>query len=85
MSTILGTTKTPDDYFLEILFQDETGWRIQLPQKLSAYQGELELLIQKVFGNRPRSSENLALAKQLSMNWFFSKCRQSGIEVTDCF
>jgi len=85
MSTVLGKSKSPEEFFLEIIFQDESGWRIQLPQKLIAYQGELEQLIHKVFANRPRSNENLALAKQLSMNWFCSKCRQSGIEINDCF
>lgn len=87
MSMVLGkpVSMSAEEYFLEILFLDETGWRVQLPQKLSAYQIELEQLINKVFGNRTRSAENLALAKQLSMNWCFSKCKQSGIEINDCF
>ncbi len=72
-----------EEFFLQILYQDDSGWKLRLPKELSSYQVELEQLLAKVFANR-HSAENFALAQQLAVNWCFSKCRQNGIAVEDC-
>lgn len=72
-----------EEFFLQILYQDDSGWKLRLPAELSAYQHELEQLLDKVFANR-HSAENFALAQQLSVNWCFSKCRQNNIDIEDC-
>jgi hypothetical protein len=73
-----------EEFFLQILYQDDAGWKLRLPAELRAHQGELEELLDKVFANRGHSVENFALAQQLAVNWCFSKCRQTGIAVEDC-
>jgi hypothetical protein len=75
---------SPEEFFLQILYQDDAGWKLRLPEELRAYQSELEELLDKVFANRGHSAENFALAQQLAVNWCFSKCRQNGISVEDC-
>ena len=77
------TSITAEEFFLQILYQDDTGWKLRLPSKLRSHQVELEQLLDKVFANR-NSAENFALAQQLAVNWCFSKCRQNGIAVEDC-
>ena len=57
---------------------------LSLPANLKDYQPELEGLLGKVFSGRPRSPNNLALAKQMSINWCVSKCKQAGISVDMC-
>ena len=74
-----------EDYFLDIITEGEAGWVLHLPDKLSAHQTELEELLGRVFSCRPRSRENFALAQQLSLNWCFSKLRQSGLSIEDCW
>ena len=74
---------SPEEFFLQILYQDDSGWKLRLPKELSTYQAELEQLLAKVFANR-HTPENFALAQQLAVNWCFSKCRQNGISVEDC-
>ncbi|HEY9683206.1 MAG TPA: hypothetical protein V6C86_16630 [Oculatellaceae cyanobacterium] len=74
---------SPEEFFLQILYQDDSSWKLRLPKELSSYQAELEQLLAKVFADR-HSSENFALAQQLAVNWCFSKCRQNGISVEDC-
>jgi hypothetical protein len=49
------------------------SWEFNLPADLRAYQGELELLLGKVFSGRPQSSHNIELAQQMTMNWCMSK------------
>jgi hypothetical protein len=73
-----------EEFFLQILYQDDAGWKLRLPAELREHQGELEQLLDKVFSNRGHSAENFALAQQLAVNWCFSKCRQTGITVEDC-
>jgi hypothetical protein len=70
---------------LEILSQNASGWQIALPPGLQIHQGELETLLNKVFGGRPRTSDNLELAQQLTLNWCASKCRKEGIKFEDCW
>jgi hypothetical protein len=76
---------TTEDYFLNIITESDSGWVLQLPDKLRAHQTELEELLGKVFACSPRSRENFALAQQLSLNWCFSKLRQAGMSVEDCW
>ena len=73
-----------EELFLQILYEDDAGWKLRLPKALSSHQGELEQLLDNVFKNRTHSPENFALAQQLAVNWCFSKCRQYGIAVEDC-
>ncbi|MFN8656215.1 MAG: hypothetical protein U0105_07730 [Candidatus Obscuribacterales bacterium] len=79
------TLSSHEPYFLEILSQNSQGWQICLPPGLQIHQGELELLLNKVFGGRPRTSDNLELAQQLTINWCVSKCRKEGIKLEDCW
>jgi hypothetical protein len=75
-----------EDNYLEILSRTECGnWILSLPPVLRIHQQELEQLLGKVFAGRPQSDENLALAKQMSLNWCFSKCRQAGMALEDCW
>jgi hypothetical protein len=60
------------------------GFILSLPADLRDYQGELECLLGKVFSGRPTSAGNLALAKQMSINWCVSKCKQTGLSVDKC-
>jgi hypothetical protein len=83
-STTEASSLSPEEFFLQILYQDDAGWKLRLPEELRAHQGELEELLEKVFANRGHSAENFALAQQLAVNWCFSKCRKNGIAVEDC-
>jgi len=77
---------TIEDSFLDIVSQSETGaFTLRLPPFLSKNQQELELLLSKVFTGRPTSPQNLALARQLSLNWAVSKCRQAGVSIEEIF
>lgn len=79
------TLQSHEPYFLEILSQSASGWQIALPPGLQMHQGELEILLNKVFGGRPRTNDNLELAQQLTLNWCVSKCRKEGINLEDCW
>ena len=69
-------------YYPDILSVSECGdWTLHLPPTLQQHQRELEVLLRKVFNNRPRSPENIALAKQMSLNWCASKSRQLDINL----
>ena len=69
----------------EIVSVSESGnWELCIPTGLKDHQAELERLLGKVFGNRPRSSDNLDLAKQMTINWCVSKARQTGLPLEDC-
>ena len=73
-------------FYLDILSESDAGsWVLKLPPLLSKHQGELEHLLRKVFSGRPSSKENFALAQQMSLNWCFSKCRQYGKALDECF
>lgn len=75
-----------EDSYLEILSQADCGnWVLSLPPGLRVHQQELEQLLGKVFAGRPHSQENLQLAKQMSLNWCFSKCRQTGVTMAQCY
>lgn len=60
------------------------SWIVRLPPVLRDQQAELESLLLKVFADRPRSDENVALARQMSLNWCVSKCKKSGLSFEEC-
>ncbi|HEY9679761.1 MAG TPA: hypothetical protein V6C76_17290 [Drouetiella sp.] len=73
-------------FYLDILSESESGsWTLSLPPILSAHQAELEAMLSRVFSGRPSSKENFALAQQMSMNWCFSKCKQFGKALEECW
>ena len=82
-NTTNSSSISAEEFFLQILYQDDSGWKLRLPAELTCFQSELEQLLDKVFSRR-HSAENFALAQQLAVNWCFSKCRQNGIAVEDC-
>jgi len=84
MTTLIRTKHRSDDLFADIITESSSGWVIALPVPLRGHKAELEALLGKVFAERSKSVENLALAKQLSMNWCFSKCKQTGVNLEDC-
>ena len=63
---------------------DSGSWILSLPIDLREHQPELERLLMKVFNNLPKSPDNVALAKQMSINWCVSKCKQNGLRFEDC-
>jgi len=86
-------TKTPtvygvrehEDASAEIVSVSDCGsWILSLPADLKQHQPELERLLFKVFNNLPKSPDNVALAKQMSINWCVSKCKQNGLRFEDC-
>ncbi|MBI5176137.1 MAG: hypothetical protein SFV17_06580 [Candidatus Obscuribacter sp.] len=88
MSTMLGqysTSVMPTTGTAELLSVSESGaFVVSLPPALKAHQWELENLLGKFFNGRPTSAGNLALARQLSINWCISKCKQTGQSVDKC-
>lgn len=69
----------------EIVSVSDSGcWILRLPPSLIEHQSELERLLSKVFANLPKSPENIALAKQMSLNWCVSKCKQNGLRFEEC-
>ncbi len=80
-------TLTPPTYVKEddIVYVSESGtWKVSMPASLTAHKSELEHLINKVFANRLDSEDNIALAKQMSINWCVSKCKQVGLPPDEC-
>ncbi|MBX9693556.1 MAG: hypothetical protein K2Z81_14300 [Cyanobacteria bacterium] len=78
---------TPPTYVQEddIVSVSESGaWTVSMPAPLDAHKSELEHLINKVFANRLQSEDNIALAKQMSLNWCVSKCKQVGLPPDEC-
>jgi len=74
-----------DEGLLTLLSVSESGgFVLSLPPNLKTYQPELEGLLGKVFSGRPTSAGNIALAKQMSINWCVSKCKQTGMSVDRC-
>lgn len=59
----------------------QNKWELHLPAQLQPYQGELEALLSRVFGDRPASDHDLKLAKQLALNWCTFTCRKLDITV----
>jgi hypothetical protein len=51
-------------------------WILALPTMLRGHQAELEGMLHKVFGKNIASDHNLALARQLSLNWCASKAKK---------
>lgn len=80
--TPIAEIKKPVDLegrlWLEILANDGAGM-YQVPPQLRNHEGELEVLLAKVFSGRPRGPENIDLARQMYLNWCLSKSRQLGI------
>ena len=82
--TVYGV-RDHDDMPPEIVSVSDSGsWILSLPPDLREHQPELERLLMKVFNNLPKSLDNVALAKQMSINWCVSKCKQSGLRFEDC-
>ena len=72
----------PTEGTTELLSLSESGnFEVHLPANLKDHQNELEILLCKVFTGRPKSEGNLALARQMSINWCISKCKQNGLSV----
>ncbi len=70
--------------FLSVISENGTGgYQVSLPPALSIYTEELERLLVKVFAGRPLRAENLELARQMSINWCLSKCREAGIKLEE--
>lgn len=65
--------------WLEILANNGADGMYQMPAQLQSHEGELELLLAKVFKGRQRGPENIDLARQMYLNWCLSKSRQLGI------
>ncbi|MBP9091106.1 hypothetical protein KBI23_08755 [bacterium] len=69
----------------ELLTVAEDGnFVLSLPTNLQDYQQELERLLGKCFSGRAKSEGTLALARQMSINWCLSKCKQTGQSVDQC-
>ncbi len=68
------------EQFLPIIsIADSGAFVLTLPSFLQAEQNELEQMLSRVFANRINTQANLALAQQLSLNWFVSKAKKTGI------
>ncbi len=52
---------------------------LSLPGFLRGEETELEQMLNRVFGNRMQTADNLALAQQLSLNWCLSKAKKTGL------
>lgn len=79
------TQAMSDNNLITLLSVSDSGsFVLKLPPNLQTYQPELEGLLGKVFSGRPTSAGNLALAKQMSINWCVSKCKQTGMSVDKC-
>lgn len=78
--SVVCPATTESDTGAAILSVSSSGsWIVRLPPVLRDQQSELESLLLKVFADRPRSDENVALARQMSLNWCVSKCKKSGL------
>jgi hypothetical protein len=78
-----GALESPS--YLDFVSQGGESWVLNLPPRLQAYQGELELLLGKVFSGCPKSPHNLELAQQMTLNWCLSKCKKIGINIDESF
>lgn len=86
MSTLTGqyaTSVMPSAGTSELLSVSDGHFIVKLPDTLKDHQDELERLLGKVFMGKT-SETNLALARQMSINWCLSKCKQNGISVDKC-
>jgi len=85
MAGQFSSTLMPTDGTMQLLSVSESGgFVVSLPAQLKPHQLELEALLGRVFTGRPRSEGNLALARQMSINWCISKCKQTGQSVEHC-
>ena len=71
---------------LDIVSVDDTGtWKVcfpcNVPQSMQPHKMELEQILAKVFSNCSNPSSNLALARQLAINWCQQKGRELGIAI----
>jgi hypothetical protein len=75
-----------EERYLKILSASESGsWILELPPRLRPHQPELETMLGRVFPQSRTAPENIALAKQLSLNWCMSKARNQGMDIDDCW
>ena len=75
-----------EERYLKILSASESGsWILELPPRLRPHQPELETMLGRVFPQSLTAPENVALAKQLSLNWCMSKARNQGMDIDDCW
>ncbi len=83
MTPVVELKKQPADLegrlWLEILASNGVDGMYQMPAQLRSHEGELEVLMAKVFTGRSRGPENIDLARQMYLNWCLSKSRQLGI------
>ena len=82
--TTFGVCENEDSNIEIVTVSDCGSWILRLPPSLKEHQAELERLLFKVFANLPKSPDNVALAKQMSINWCVSKCKQNGLRFEDC-
>ncbi len=71
---------------LDIVSVDETGtWIVcfpgTVPHILQPHKIELEEILDRVFSNCSNPASNLALARQLAINWCQQKGRELGVKV----
>ncbi len=70
---------------MPIVSLNESGaYVLSLPSFLRPEQKELEQMLSRIFADRNNSLANLALAQQLSINWYMSKAKKSGL-LEKCF
>jgi hypothetical protein len=75
-----------DERCQHILTKSESGsWILSLPPLLRANQNELEMMLIRVFSDKRSSTQNLALAQQLSINWCTSQAFKKGLSLEDCW
>ena len=65
---------------MPIVSLNENGaFTLTLPGFLRPEQKELEQMLSRIFADHKNISANLALAQQLSINWYMSKAKKNGL------
>ncbi|MCA9805860.1 MAG: hypothetical protein KC777_28020 [Cyanobacteria bacterium HKST-UBA02] len=76
----------PLEHEVDIVSRSHTGdWAMALPEVLQPFEDELLVILGKVFASCPQNSEDMALAKQLSLNWCIAKCKKLELTPEDYF
>lgn len=84
MNTLQERCQSQSGIETMLKLSDNGQFLLSLPPLLKDHQGELEFLLGKVFRNKVNSPDSLALARQMSINWCLSKCKQTGQSVEQC-
>lgn len=66
----------PDDLMPIVSLEESGCYAISLPASLKGEQHELEQMLNRLFAGRINSQINLALAQQLSLNWYAVKMKK---------